>query len=333
MKTKLAIALVTLFLLILGGWIFAYIQARENVLGVLSPLADDYAKSATQYRFIFDQTTTNEYPPSEYFPRSTVPKFTDIPDIKADGFAVLERKSGELLFAKNVTREHPIASVTKIMTALVALESADLNIELKVSQRAAEIGEAEMGLTAGETVTVEELLYGLLLPSGNDAAETLAEGLGKGRTSYLVAMNEKAKELGMYDTYFFNPTGLDGETRETTSFSTPLDLLALTNYALNNPIFAKIVATYYKEIPYREGKHKAFYLYNILQLDRNYPGIKGVKPGNTDFAKETLVSYAQNGGMELIVVLLGTENSRDEVVNLYDNIYKKLGITIVGRNI
>lgn len=333
MKKKIIFTLTLIILLGLCGWIFTYMQARENVLGLISPLADDYAKSATQYRFIFDQTTTNVYPPNEYFPRSTTPKFTEIPDIKADGFAVMERKSKELLLAKNITVEHPIASVAKIMTALVALESADLGDELKVSQHAADIGEAEMGLSAGELVTVEELLYGLMLPSGNDAAETLAEGLGSGRTSFLIAMNEKAKTLGLYDTYFFNSTGLDGDTRETSSFSTALDLLALTNYALNNRHFAEIVSTYYKEIPYKEGKHKAFYLYNILQLDRNYPGIKGVKPGNTDFAKETLVSYAQNGGMELIMVLLGTENSRDEVVKLYDNIYKKLGITIVGRNI
>lgn len=188
-----------------------------------------------------------------------------------------------------------------------------------------------MGLTAGEIVTVEELLYGIMLPSGNDAAEVLAEGATSGRTSFIIKMNETAQRLGLYDTFYFNPTGLDGETLEATSFSTALDLLALTNYALTNTTFAEVAATYYKEFPYEEGRHKAFYLYNILQLDRAYPGLKGVKPGNTEFALETLVSYAVNGNRELIVVLLGTENSRDEVIKLYDFIYQQLGISVPGR--
>ncbi len=317
-------------LFIISGFLFFYFFAQKDVLGVVSPLADDYQQQKIQQQEIVDRSTTSGYPPNEYFPHFLEPKFKEYPEINAQAFAVMERKSRELLLAKNLTLELPIASVTKIMTAVTALEMADLDVELTVSQRAADIGEAEMGLTAGERVTVEELLYGLLLPSGNDAAETLAEGLGNGRTSFLIAMNEKAKELGLFDTYYFNPTGLDGDTRETTSFSTALDQLALTNFTLNNPIFAEIVSTYYKEIPYKEGSHKAFYLYNILQLDRSYPGIKGVKPGITDFAKETLVSYAENGGTQLIIVLLGTQNSRDEVVKLYNYVYEKLGIKIPG---
>lgn len=328
MQKKIFVGL--FFTLLIGGCVFWYLTQQQNVLGVVSPLADDFAKSQVQYREIFDRTTTQSYPPNQYFPSSIEPLYSDLLDIKAQTYAVMDRTSGELLFAKNVTQELPIASVAKIMTAVVALEKADLDLELKVSSAAASIGEAVMGLTTGEQVRVEDLLYGLILPSGNDAAETLAEGLG-GRTAFIINMNEKAQSLGLFDTYFFNPSGLDGDTIETTTFSTALDLLALTNYALNNPTFARIVSTYYKEIPYKEGKHKAFYLTNILQLDRSYPGIKGVKPGVTDFAGETLVSYAENGGRKLIVVLLGTQNSRDEVVKLYDYVYGKLGIVIQKR--
>jgi len=324
------IIVVLMCVLFLGGGVFLYFNYNTNVLGVVSPLAENALQTEGQLQVIFDRKTTQTYPPNVYFPKSLEPKYRETIDINSQAYAVMDRESGELLFGKNITSESPIASVTKIMTAVVALEQAALDVEIKVSSAAASIGEAEMGLTWGERVNVEELLYGLLLPSGNDAAEALAEGVG-GRTSFMIRMNEKAQSLGFYDTFFFNPSGLDGETRATTNFSTALDLLALTNYALSNPTFAKIVATYYKEIPYKEGRHKAFYLNNILQLDRSYPGIRGVKPGVTDFAGETLVSYAENGGRKLIVVLLSTQNSRDEVVKLYDYVFPKLGVKISGR--
>lgn len=318
------IVTIILLIVVLGGvWLFQ--TQRTNVLGVVSPLAEDEARGRELARIIFDRTSTSDYPPNDYFPKTLTPTFTfDLGETHA--YAVMDRDTGELLLAHNLTQELPIASVTKIMTALVALDRGNLNLELPISAQAAAVGEATMGLTAGEVVRMEDLLYGLLLPSGNDAAETLAEGLG-GRTNFIVGMNEKAQDLGLFDTYYFNPTGLDGDTLETTSFSTALDLLALTNYALTNPIFAQIVSTHYWEVPYRDGKHKYFPLYNILQLDWSYPGIKGVKPGVTDFAHETLVSYIEKDGRRLIVVLLGTKNSRDEVVKLYDFVFQQLGNT------
>lgn len=318
-------------IVLIGSGIWVFLQ-KQTVLGVVSPLSEEAFKDTEQYRFVFDQkTTTESFPPNDYFPLSLSPELPEAPDINAQAYGVMDRSTRKLLVGKNITEELPIASVTKIMTAVVALENADLDKEITVSSSAADIGEAEMGLTAGERVSVEQLLYGLMLPSGNDAAETLAEGVSTSRTSFIIAMNETGKRLGLYDTYYFNPSGLDGKSVETTSFSTVLDLFALTNYALNNPTFSKIVSTYYHEFPYEEGKHKAFYLYNILQLDKTYPGIKGVKPGNTDFAKETLVSYAENGGRELILVLLGTQNSRDEAIKLYDYIFRSLGVAVPGR--
>ncbi len=311
------------------GIIGVIFWGKQNVLGVISPLAQDYETQKIQYREIFNKKTTNTYPPNDYFPSSLLPKYIiDTLDIKAKSYCVMERQSRELLLAKNLDQELPIASVAKIMTAIVALENSSFDVELKVSSPAAAIGEAVMGLTAGERLTIEKLLYGLILPSGNDAAEVLAEGLGPGRLSFINKMNAKAQSLGLYDTYFFNPTGLDGDTKDQTSFSTCLDQLALTNYALHNSRFAEIVATSYKEITYEQDKHKAFYLNNILELDRSYPGIKGVKPGDTPFAGETLVSYAENGGKQLITVLLGTQYSKDEVVKIYDEMFMKLGVKV-----
>lgn len=300
---------------------------KQNILGVISPLADD-SEEKNRLRVIFDKKTTKDYPPNDNFPISLIPKFADQPDINATSFCAFDPESRQLLLAKNLTQELPIASVAKIMTAVVALDRASLNFDIKVSSQAASIGEAVMGLTSGEILTVEELLYGLMLPSGNDAAEALAGNIAGGRNSFLKAMNDKAQELGMWDSFFFNPSGLDGETRDKTSFSTCLDLLGLTSFALKDPEFAEIVSTYEKILPYTAGRHKAYYLYNILDLDRSYPGIKGVKPGITDFAKETLVSYIEKDGKKIIVVLLGTENSKDEVIKLYDFLFPLLGVKI-----
>ncbi|HCM38112.1 MAG: Peptidase S11 D-alanyl-D-alanine carboxypeptidase 1 [Candidatus Gottesmanbacteria bacterium GW2011_GWC1_43_10] len=313
-----------------GGILFSKFY-QPNVLGVVSPLVDD-TETVTAKRIIFDRKTIDNFPPNTFFPKTLTPKFSESLDVSAQAYAVMERHGRELLFSKNLTQELPIASVAKIMTTLVALEKSRLDQELKVSSAAVSIGEAQMGLTSGESVAVEDLLYGLMLPSGNDAAETLAEGLGPGRSAFIQSMNETARCLGMLDTFFYNPTGLDGETRDKTTFSTPLDLLSLTNYALTNPTFAQVVATYYKEIPYLEDKHKAFYLYNILQLERSYPGIKGVKPGVTDFAGETLVSYAENGGKQIIIILLNTQHSLDDAVKIYDVIFNKLGVKVSGRS-
>lgn len=324
---KIIVFLITLLVTTIAAFIWIT-SRRQPVLGIVSPLSDETKLKAEEYRVIFDKKTTQNYPPNHFFPPSLTPKFNDELNIAAKAYAVMDRQTGELLLARSITQELPIASLTKIMTAVVALEQADLNLELQVSSAAASIGEASMGLTPGESVTVEELLYGMMLPSGNDAAEVLAAGLGTGRDAFITSMNHKAQDLGMFDTYFYNPTGLDEETREKSNFSTTLDLLGLTNYALTNPKFAEIVASHYKEFPYVVDKHKAFYLGNILQLDWSYPGIKGVKPGVTDFAGETLVSYAENGGRQLILVLLGTPYSKDEAVKVYDYIFPKLGLKV-----
>ena len=318
-KAGIAIGLISLIYLI--GY---KVKIDQNILGVLSPLADEQ-----KTRVVFNEQNKTKYPPNDNFPLQLLPKFNDTANINAKSLCVMDVDSRELLMGKNISTTMPIASVAKIMTAMVALERSSLNFEIKIPDSACQVGEAEMGLTPGEKLTTQDLLYGMMLPSGNDAAESLAQGLGRGgREEFINAMNEKAKELNLYDTHFVNPTGLDGNSIKETSYSTCLDLLSLTNYALKNPKFAEIVDTRYREISYVEGKHKAFYLLNKLHLDKSYPGIKGVKPGDTPFAGETLVSYAENGGKKLIVFLLDTLYSKDEVIKLYDDIYGKLGIKV-----
>lgn len=308
------------------GAVFMLLPRHERAHEIISPLSQDAVLGAVQLETVKDIHTVDHYPPNAYFPKRLIPTYQDTLDIPAKAYAVMDRDSGELLMARNLTTEMPIASVTKIMTTLVALEGVALDTEIQVSSSAASIGEATMGLSAGELVTVEDLLYGMMLPSGNDAAETITNVYGY--ATYMLKMNEKAKSLGMLDTYFFNPSGLDGESIQKTNFSTPLDLLALTSYALNNQKFADIAKSHDHEIPYIEGKHKYFHLYNILLLDYAYPGVKGVKPGVTDFAGETLVSYAERGGKRLIVVLLGAQYTKDEVIKIYNHVFQKLGVNL-----
>jgi D-alanyl-D-alanine carboxypeptidase len=317
---------VTVIVVLTLSIFFLFTSARAD-LKIISPLSDEEGVKAAQFAAVGKRTTLENYPPNRYFPAtpSATLNIADL-DISADAFAVMNRKTGEILLAKNLTKKLPIASITKIMTGLTTLEQMKLTDELQVSSPAAALGEATMGLTAGETVTVDELLWGALLPSGNDAAETIASGYKGGRTAFINAMNQKASNIGMFDTFYFNPTGLDESTKDMSNFSTCLDLLALTNYALANPKFAQIVGSHDREIFEVAGKHKYFHLYNILSLDLAYPGILGVKPGLSDFAKETLVSYAERNGQEVIIVLLGARNTLDEAIKLYDTAFPRLGV-------
>ncbi len=312
------------------GW------ARSDTKTSLSETKDESISTTNPlYLNILRLKTIDNFPPNNHFPKNLEPLYNDNFDISARAYGVMDRDSGELLYAKDITDELPIASIVKIATAIVTLENAPMDAVFGVSPKVAQIGEASMYLSAGEQATVEQLLYGTMLPSGNDAAETLAEGVGiyhqkknnltvdrkKARVWFMEEMNRKAQSLGMMDTYFFNPTGLDEETREKSSFSTVLDMLALTNYALDNPEFAKIVSTRRISFAQKMGFNKGFYLENILQLDRSFPGIKGVKPGNSIFAKETLVSYVERDGRRIIVVILGSDFTKDDVLKIYKRIF------------
>lgn len=224
-----------------------------------------------------------------------------------------EKKSGERL---------PMASLTKIMTAIIALENLDLSEKVTVTKSAAEIGEGTMGLTEGEILTVSELMYGLLLQSGNDAAETIAQTSKFGRSRFLHLMNKKAEDLGLSNTRFTNPSGLEGDGLQ---YSTGKDLVVLTNYAMKNSDFAKIVGTYEHVIPSSEG-HKEFHLFNETNLLTSYPGVKGVKTGYTYEAGLCLVTYLDYEGHKIIAVILNSQNRREEMAELLDYSLKELGI-------
>lgn len=243
------------------------------------------------------------------------------PEIPARSALIYDLGTNQVLFSQNSGERLPMASLTKVMTAIIALENKKPENEYPVRKRSL-VGEDSMGLTEGEVLTLEDLLYGLMLNSGNDAAEVLADNYVNGRGKFIEAMNNKAKSMGLKNTNFTNPTGLEGDGNQ---YTTAEDLLVITKYALTNfPLFIKISSSFEHEIPYTKA-HKAFYLYNETNLLTTYPGVKGVKTGYTPEAELCLITYLEHENHKIIGVLLGSSNRREEMKELLDYAIKALG--------
>jgi D-alanyl-D-alanine carboxypeptidase len=243
------------------------------------------------------------------------------PKITARSALSYDLATNQFVYQKNIYEKLPIASLTKIMTALVAIENEDLGKRIVVDKKSAEIGEDSMGLSAGEILTLEDLLYGLMLHSGNDAAEAIARSSTFGRENFIYLMNKKAQDLGAINTNFTNPSGLEGDGDQ---YSTAYDLLIITRNALENKVFEKIVSTVEYKIPKTE-EHKEYDLFNETNLLTSYPGVRGVKTGFTDEAGYCLVTYLEYGGHRIIAVLLNSKNRRDEMKDLLDYSLRSLG--------
>ena len=227
------------------------------------------------------------------------------PETAAAAFILMEAGSGRVLASRNETQERSIASTTKIMTCLVALEHSELTEKVTVKREHLREG-SSMYLLEGETLTMEELLYGLMLPSGNDAAEALADGCG-GTASFVRRMNGLAGELGMEDTSFENPSGLDGQAH----YSTARDMARLAAYAAGNHTFVRLCSTRSVTIGGRT-------MTNHNRLLRAVPGCIGMKTGYTRAAGRTLVSVAERDGRRLVAVTLQDGNDWADHAALYD---------------
>lgn len=227
------------------------------------------------------------------------------PTVSAESYVLMDADSGRVLLGQNETQEKSIASTTKIMTALVAVENGQLSDTVTVKKAHLKEG-SSMYLVEGEVVTLEALLYGLLLPSGNDAAECIADHCG-GREAFLSKMNEKARQLGMTHSSFKNPSGLD----EDGHYSCALDMARLAAYAMRNPTFARICATVTATVWERVmGNHN--------KLLGTLPGCIGLKNGFTDDAGRTLVTCCERDGLRLIAVTLHDSFDKVDHSALYD---------------
>lgn len=245
------------------------------------------------------------------------------PDITAKAAYFIDTDSGEVLYQKEPHLRLPVASLTKIMTAIVALENHDWEDEILVSSRAAGMEPDHMQLIAGEKLTVEELLYGVFLVSANDGAESLAGSLTGSSQDFVTQMNSKAIQLGMKDTVFINPTGLQEDDKS--QYSTAYDVALMSRYLIKRfPKVTDISSTYHIVLPLT-STHQDYDLYSGINLLTTYSGVVGLKTGYTPEAGLTLVTLARKNGHEILGVILNSENRREEARELLDYSFKQIG--------
>ena len=228
---------------------------------------------------------------------------TQLPTINSRAYVVIDRNSNTILIGKNENQRKKMASTTKIMTALVVIEHCNLSDIVEVSKKSASTGGSRLGLKTGDKITVYDLLYGLMMRSGNDAAVALAEHISGSITDFANLMNEKAKNLGLSNTHFVTPHGLDEDEHYTTAY----ELALLSNYAMNNEIFAKIVGTKNYTITLN-GYPKT--LTNTNELLGVLNGVYGIKTGFTNGANRCLVTCCKRGNMDIICVVLGADTKK-----------------------
>ena len=236
-------------------------------------------------------------------------------EMTAQGALVVDIGSRIRLYEKNPTLRFLPASTTKIMTALVALENYRLDEVIEVKNLLDE-GQ-KMDLVLGEKITVENLLYGILVHSANDAAQVLAEHDPSGSAGFINKMNQKAIDLNLTNTHFTNPIGLD----DSNHYTSAEDLAKLSLYALHNPVFKKMVGL--PQITVADTTFTTFHtLKNINELLGKIPGVSGVKTGWTILAGQSLVTRLQRDGHEVLIVLLKSEDRFGETENLVNWIFQ-----------
>ena len=236
-----------------------------------------------------------------------VAEATHAPGVSAESYVLMDAGTGTVLAERAADRQMLIASTTKILTAVVALEHADPDETVEIKAEHTGIEGSSMYLRAGETMTVRDLLYGLMLSSGNDAAVALACHVGGGVEEFAALMNEKAAELGMVNSHFANPHGLDADGH----YSTARDMGLLTAHAMESADFVEIVGT-------RNVRAAGRSLMNHNKLLWRYPGAEGVKTGFTRAAGRSLVSAASRNGTRLICVTLSAPDDWDDHTALFN---------------
>ncbi|MGK8524915.1 D-alanyl-D-alanine carboxypeptidase family protein [Nocardia asteroides] len=263
---------------------------------------------------------------------------TPQPDgVRASGAALADGITGTMLWSREPNTPGPIASITKVMTALVVINAGDLDRAITVPQGivayCTTYNGSNAGLVPGEVLTARQLLYALLLPSGCDAAYTLAEAYGPGQDGFIGRMNEAAHHLGLAGTHFTDPSGLPAPTDHST-YSTPADLVALGMRAMSLPVFREIVGAQSYHVPAGAGNRSHLWQTTNLLL-RDYPGTIGIKTGYTDAAGTCLLFETVRAGIPLIGVVLhssphsdaAARNDAERMLNwAYDPILKLLPI-------
>jgi D-alanyl-D-alanine carboxypeptidase len=260
-------------------------RAAQPVLALSDP--NEAAASLLAPAYSWDYRWADSHPP------------LGVPAVRAKSAVLVDLDSRHVLFSRLPHARMPLASTTKLTTAMVALDHASPDATLTVPAGATTVEPNVMGLSAGEQLTVRELLFGLMLDSGNDAAETLAGAtMAGGREAFVRAMNVKAAALGLTDTHFVNPSGLDDGGQ----YSSAHDLALTAAYLYQHyPVLAQVVSTKQETLPY-SNMHKAFFPINLDKLLWTYQGAIGFKTGLTDAAGQVFVGGAHRGSHTLVTV-------------------------------
>ena len=259
----------------------------------------------------------------------TVAKTTEEPKLNARVGLIFDRNSKTILYEKNGLKQVPMASTTKIMTAIVVLENSELNDVVTISKKAAGTGGSRLGLRTNDKITVHDLLYGLMLKSGNDAAVALAEHVGGGIEEFADMMNKKAKELGLINSHFITPHGLDKEKHYTTAY----ELACMADYALKIPKFKEIVSSKNYNITINARSNL---IGNTNELLGNLNGVYGVKTGFTNEAGRCLVTACKREDLDIITVVLGADTKKyrtSDSIKLIEYAYKNYEVIDIEKKI
>lgn len=296
---------IALFLLSIFGVLAHFFVTPQQVEKLISPMA-------------FGSKIANNL----WFPQAEASFSGTSLQITAKAAYFVDIDTGKVLYQKDIHEELPIASLTKIMTAIITLENKSWGDTVVISNRAAQMEPDSMLLKFGEKLTVEELLDGVFLVSGNDSAEALAETSVKDREEFIKMMNIKAKQLGMNNTFFINPTGLEEDGKF--QYSSAYDVALMARYAIKNfPHLVDISKEPHIQIP-QTLTHQDYDLYSGINLLTTYPGVMGFKTGYTPEAGLTLVTLAEKNGHRILGVLLNSENRREEARELLDYSFKSI---------
>lgn len=259
----------------------------------------------------------------------TVAKTTEEPKLNARVGLIFDRNSKKILYEKNGLKQVPMASTTKIMTAIVVLENSNLNDIVTISKKAAGTGGSRLGLKINDKITVHDLLYGLMLKSGNDAAVALAEHVGGGIEGFADMMNKKASEMGLVNSYFVTPHGLDQDRHYTTAY----ELACMADYALNIPKFKEIVNSKSYNITINA---RSSLIGNTNELLGSINGVYGVKTGFTNGAGRCLVTACKRYDLDIITVVLGADTKKIRTldsIKLIEYAYKNYEVIDIEKNI
>ncbi|MGG1687537.1 D-alanyl-D-alanine carboxypeptidase family protein [Pseudalkalibacillus sp. NRS-1564] len=246
--------------------------------------------------------------------------------VSARSAILIEQETGRVLYEKDAYTQRRIASITKIMTAIIAIESGKMNETVKISGNAAGTEGSSLYLKEGEKITLENLVYGLMLRSGNDAAVAIAEEVGGSLEGFVTLMNQKAEEIGMSHTIFMNPHGLDDHENH---LSTAYDMAILTQYAMDNDTYRIISSTKVHKAPNATEDWDYVWRNKNKLLTSLYSDSTGGKTGYTKRAKRTLVSTAERDGMILIAVTLNAPDDWNDHISMFNWGYSNYELTLL----